>query len=142
MEKKDCLKCGFLTIDGSELSLPTRTWLSTLDPRRNTPIANTEQTHCYKQLWESDIQFGTLDPETLISELNSDRSSCLKFVRHEPTFSPSEHQQRHDKREEESRIAKLQMKIAWLGFGGGLVGSVVGQGLVFLAAKYIKPLFG
>src|SRR5882724_8188283 len=90
---RTCLECGFLTIDGRELSTPARTLIGSMRPRSSPsglPL-NVEQTCCYKSLWDSDIQNMTLEVETLIRELNADRGKCPGFFAYEPLLDPAAH---------------------------------------------------
>ena len=91
--KRTCLECGFLTIDGTELSKPTRKRLSWNGPR----IPDAGRTGCFLSLWESDDWgWSSLPAETLDDELSADRSTCKEFLQYVPGLDPSAHLARRD----------------------------------------------
>lgn len=132
---RTCYDCGFLTIRGRELTRADRIELYSITSNSSSASlpADPNSTRCYKGLWDSDLDTFT-DFATLHDELRQDRSRCNYFVQYEPNFSPLKHQERQD----EKRKERLQLKIAWLGFAGGLIGSIVGQILWFLFSQRLK----
>jgi hypothetical protein len=135
MAKKTCFECGYLTIHGRELDRSDRIELYSISAQGSSASlpADSNHTRCCKGLWDSDLD-GSVDSRTLHDELRRDRKSCAYFAKYEPTFNPNGHQERQDEKRKES----LQLKIALLGFSGGLLGSIVGQILWFLFSRRLR----
>lgn len=132
--KRTCDECGFLTIHNQELTRADRFGLLSITQNSSDASlpANPEYTRCYKGLWNSDLD-SSIDNASLHEELTLDRNKCRYFAEYEPNFNPTQHQERQD----EKRKERLQLKIAWLGFTGGLLGSIVGQMLWFLFSRFV-----
>jgi hypothetical protein len=117
---KTCLDCGFLTIQGREITSPERIMLATRGQSASMP-AHSDKTRCFKNIWEYDLHYVGDSIAGVFDELESPRDECTGFARYEPGLSPA----RHLERQEEERKGKLQLRIARLGFYGALIGGVV-----------------
>lgn len=112
--KRTCLDCGFLTIDGNEVSPADRIILSTPGIPQNGLITsilqvNPGSTNCAKHLWTGQV----------LEEINLPREQCRGFFRYEPGHNPTKHLELQEQRRRE----KLSWKIALLGIFGGVLGS-------------------
>ena len=120
-QKRTCLDCGFLTIQGRELSRPQRKMLGTKGQSASMP-ANSEQTRCFKNLWDYDLIYSGDILDGVVEEIEKDRNECSGFASYDAGFTPEQHLEHQI----EERKEKLQWKIAKLGFMGALLGAIVG----------------
>ena len=87
---RTCLDCGFLTIQGRELSRPHRIMLGTHGTSAVMP-ANPEQTRCYKRLWDYDLHYFGDTFVGVIEEIERSRDKCPGFALYEPGLTPAQH---------------------------------------------------
>ena len=130
-QRRTCLDCGFLTIQGRELSRPERIMLNTRGESAVMP-AHSEQTRCFKNLWDYDLHYSGDTFEAVIEEISQPRDECLGFDSYEAGFSPAQ----HIENQVEQRKEKLQWRIAKLGFLGALLGGVVGT-IILAVLKWL-----
>ena len=123
--RRTCLDCGFLTIQGRELSRPERKMLATHGESGVMP-AHSEQTRCFKNLWDYDLHYLGDTFDGVIEEISQPREDCPGFAVYEAGFSPAQHLENQvDKRKE-----KLQWRIAKLSFLGAILGGIIGTIIV------------
>ncbi len=128
-----CLDCGFLTIQGYELSRPERIMLGTHGESAVMPT-HSEQTRCFKNLWDYDLIYLGDTFDGVIDEISKSRDSCPGFALYEAGFSPSQHLEN----QVEHRKEKLQLRIAKLSFVGAILGGIVGTIIIGLLKWLLK----
>ena len=74
-QRRTCLDCGFLTIQGRELSRPDRIMLSTHGESAAMP-AHPEQTRCFKDLWDYELHYSGDLFQGVVEELGRPRGEC------------------------------------------------------------------
>jgi hypothetical protein len=88
---KTCLDCGFLTIEGRELSSAERIMLVA---NAGVMPAHPERTRCVKKLWAMyDLTYLGDCFQGVIDELERPRDGCKGFFSYQPGFTPEEHRQ-------------------------------------------------
>lgn len=133
--QKTCLDCGFLTIQDRELSRPQRITLGTRGKSAVMP-AHSEQTRCFKDLWDYDLHYSGDTFDGVIEEIERSRDDCPGFELYEPGFTPEQHLENQIQQRKE----KLQWRIAKLGFWGGLLGGAVGTIIVWFLKWLIERI--
>ena len=121
MDKRTCLSCGFLTIQGFEISQPERKMIGTHGQSVVMP-AHPEQTRCFKNLWDYDLIYVGDTFDGVIEEIGRNRDDCPGFLPYEAGLTPAQHLES----QVEQRKEKLQWRIAKLGFWGALLGGIAG----------------
>lgn len=91
-ESKTCKECGFLTIEGHELSRPERIMLATHGSSSVMP-AYPERTRCFKNLWDYDLIYSGDNFHGVIDEIERSRDDCPGFMPYEAGFTPAQHQE-------------------------------------------------
>ena len=130
-QRRTCLDCGFLTIQGRELSRPERIMLSSFGESAVMP-AHSEQTRCFKRLWDYDLIYSGDTIDGVIDEISRARDECPGFAPYESGFNPAQHLENQvDQRKE-----KLQWRIAKLSFLGAILGGIVGT-IVLAVLKWL-----
>ena len=89
-ESRTCKECGFLTIQGRELSRPERIMLGTHGRSAVMP-AHPEQTRCFKNLWDYDLHYTGDTFDGVIEEIERSRDDCPGFIPYEAGFTPGQH---------------------------------------------------
>jgi hypothetical protein len=120
-QRRTCRDCGFLTIQGRELSRPQRVMLGTEGKSAVMP-AHCEQTRCFKNLWDYDLHYSGDTFDGVVEELGRPRDECPGFASYEAGLTPAQHLENQI----EQRKKKLQWRIAKLGFRGALLGGIAG----------------
>jgi hypothetical protein len=120
-QKRTCLDCAFLTIQGRELSWPERKMLGTEGKSAVMP-AHPDRTRCFKNLWDYDLHYLGDSFDGVVEEIGRPRDDCPGFASYEAGFTP-EQQLEH---QIEQRKEKLQWRIAKLGFFGAILGGIAG----------------
>jgi hypothetical protein len=88
--------------------------------------SNPERTRCHRNLWVIyDLTYTGDSLDGVFEEIERPRDKCPGFFQYESGFAPDQHFQRRDEKQRE----KLQWRIAILGFGGALIGAIVGSRL-------------
>ena len=128
-QRRTCLDCGFLTIQGRELSRPDRIMLGSHG--QSVMPAHPEQTRCFKDLWDYELYYSGDSFDGVVEEIGRPRDECPGFATYEAGFSPAQHLEN----QVEQRKEKLQWRVAKLGFWGALVGAIAGAiaGILILA---------
>jgi hypothetical protein len=113
---KTCPDCGFLTIEGRELSKEDRAfvswaghtqnydWESSLMPR------DARRMSCSKGLWEYDHRLGSKDD--LIDEIERSRDDCTGFAPYERGLTPAILRKQIEDRNNSQRLEKILKEIA------------------------------
>lgn len=92
-ENRTCIECGFLTIQGRELSRAERAMLATHGTSAAMP-PDCKQTQCFKSLWvEYDLIYAIPDFQGVIREIGRNRDDCSGFMRYEAGFDPAQHRE-------------------------------------------------
>lgn len=130
-DKRTCLDCGFLTIQGREISQPQRVMLGTRGQSAVMP-AHPEQTRCFKNLWDYDLHYVGDTFGGVIEEIERGRDDCPGFLPYEAGFTPVQHLENQI----EQRKEKLQWRIAQLGFFGALFGGIAGA-IIIAILKWV-----
>lgn len=136
-ETRSCLDCGFLTIEGHELSLPQRTMLASHKGGRGGSAvmpSHPEGTRCFKNLWDYDLHYVEDSFDGVLEELSRPREACRGFLQYSAGRTPAEHLEQ----EVEDRKGKLQWRVAKLGFWGALLGAALGTLLAGLVQWLLK----
>lgn len=90
-ENRTCIECGFLTIQGRELSRAERIMLASHGTSAVMP-ADCEQTQCFKGLWvEYDLIYAIPDFQGVRKEIERNRDDCPGFMPYEAGFTPEQH---------------------------------------------------
>ena len=89
-ESKTCKECGFLTIEGRELSRPERIMLASHGSSSVMP-AHPERTRCFKNLWDYDLYYSGDTFAGVIEEIERSRDNCPGFMLYEARLSPERH---------------------------------------------------
>jgi len=120
-----CLDCGFLTIEGRELSGAERIMLELATGRVSAGMpANPELTWCAKKLWTGyELNYASNSLNGVLEEIDRPRQNCPGFMRHEAGYTPAQHFELQKQRRRE----RLQWRIAMLGFFGGVLGGFIGS---------------
>lgn len=98
--------------------------------------AHSEQTRCFKNLWDYDLIYIGDAFDGVIDEISRSRDDCKGFASYEAGFSP----QQHLENQVEQRKERLQWRIAKLGFFGALLGGFVGT-IILAALKWLFNKF-
>jgi len=95
-----------------------------------------EQTRCFKNLWDYDLNYtgGTFDG--VIEEIERGRNNCAGFLPYEAGLTPAQHLESQI----EQRKEKLQWRIAKLGFWGALLGGIAGT-ILLQFLKWLNAFF-
>lgn len=124
---KTCLDCGFVTIDGMELTNPDRIMLASGGVSAKMP-AHADGTRCFKNLWEYDVHYAGDSWDGVKNELEESRDDCAGFRAYEAGFNPIEHKAH----QEQDRLQAVQWRVARLGFVGSVLGGLLGTGIAAL----------
>ena len=92
VESKTCKECGFLTIQGRELSRPERIMLGSHGKSAVMP-AHAEQTRCFKKLGDYDLHYAGDSFAGVIEEIERSRDDCPGYMAYEAGFTPAQHQE-------------------------------------------------
>jgi hypothetical protein len=97
---------------------------------------NPEQTRCFKNLWDYDLDYRSDTFEGVLYEINYSRDKCPGFSSYEAGFTPAQHL----KNQVEQRKEKLQWRIAKLIFYGALLGGIAGTIIIVLKWLFQRTL--
>jgi ribosomal protein S27AE len=122
-KKQTCLDCGFLTIEGRELTQGDRVMLGMRGQYSVMP-AHPERTTCSKNLWVSyDLHYSGDSWEGILEELDRSRNKCPGFFAYNAGLSLAAHAERQEKRHGE----RIQWATAGLAFLGALIGGLLSK---------------
>jgi hypothetical protein len=96
--------------------------------------AHSEQTRCFKNLWDYDLIYSGDSFDGVIEEIRQLRDNCPGFGLYEAGFSPAQ----HFENQIEHRKEKLQWRIAKLSFLGAISGGIVGTIILALLKWLFK----
>jgi hypothetical protein len=121
--KLTCLDCGFLTIEGRELSEAERIMLGTRGVSAVMP-ANPELTRCARSRWtEYELTYPSNSLDGVFEVIDRPREGCPEFLQHEGGYTPAQHFELQEQRRRE----RHEWRIARLGFFGGVLGAFIGS---------------
>jgi len=131
--RNSCLKCGFLSFDGSEASTDVR--LTVAAEGHAGWFVNESAVDCSKHLWSWEGD----GPSVAIHEANRQRFHCVGFRRHSPGRSPQDHLKLEDEdREFRRKVILVVVPTLITLLGGLLVGLklALGVGVVALVGLW------
>lgn len=96
--------------------------------------AHSEQTRCFKNLWDYDLIYSGDTFDGVIDEISRSRDECSGFVSYEAGFNPAQHLENQI----EQRKEKLQWRIAKLSFLGAILGAIVGTIILTILKWFLK----